>query len=89
MVKPQFEVGKEPLGKGGVVREEGDRVDAVTQVLEAAAARGWGARALTTSPSRARRATWSSSPGCVGARCGRPRPGHGRGGPFRVLGGGG
>jgi 23S rRNA (cytidine1920-2'-O)/16S rRNA (cytidine1409-2'-O)-methyltransferase len=50
MVKPQFEVGKERLGKGGVVRDLGHRADAVASVAEAAARRGWGARAMTTSP---------------------------------------
>jgi 23S rRNA (cytidine1920-2'-O)/16S rRNA (cytidine1409-2'-O)-methyltransferase len=50
MVKPQFEVGKDRVGKGGVVRESGLRAEAVTTVAAAAAARGWGARAVTTSP---------------------------------------
>jgi 23S rRNA (cytidine1920-2'-O)/16S rRNA (cytidine1409-2'-O)-methyltransferase len=50
MVKPQFEVGKERLGKGGVVRDLGHRADAVEEVARAAAERGWGARAVTTSP---------------------------------------
>lgn len=50
MVKPQFEVGRERVGKGGVVREHGLRAEAVTTVADAAAARGWGARAVTTSP---------------------------------------
>jgi 23S rRNA (cytidine1920-2'-O)/16S rRNA (cytidine1409-2'-O)-methyltransferase len=50
MVKPQFEVGKERLGKGGVVRDLGHRADAVEAVAQAAAGRGWGARAVTTSP---------------------------------------
>ena len=50
MVKPQFEVGKERLGKGGVVRDLGHRADAVEAVAQAAARRGWGARAVTTSP---------------------------------------
>ena len=50
MVKPQFEVGKERLGKGGVVRDLGHRADAVETVARAAADRGWGARAVTTSP---------------------------------------
>src|SRR4029453_914150 len=50
MVKPQFEVGKELVGKGGVVRDPGRRGDAVTRVADEAAARGWGARAVTTSP---------------------------------------
>jgi 23S rRNA (cytidine1920-2'-O)/16S rRNA (cytidine1409-2'-O)-methyltransferase len=50
MVKPQFEVGKDRLGKGGVVRDLGHRTDAVVAVAESAAERGWGARAVTTSP---------------------------------------
>lgn len=49
MVKPQFEVGKDRLGKGGVVRDPKLRAEAVTTVADAAAARGWGARAVSTS----------------------------------------
>jgi 23S rRNA (cytidine1920-2'-O)/16S rRNA (cytidine1409-2'-O)-methyltransferase len=50
MVKPQFEVGKERVGKGGVVRDPALRASAVSAVAAAAATRGWGARAVTTSP---------------------------------------
>lgn len=50
MVKPQFEVGKDRVGKGGVVRDPALRVEAVAKVAQAAAERGWGARAVTTSP---------------------------------------
>jgi 23S rRNA (cytidine1920-2'-O)/16S rRNA (cytidine1409-2'-O)-methyltransferase len=50
MVKPQFEVGKERLGKGGVVRDPALRAEAVVAIARAAADRGWGARAVTTSP---------------------------------------
>ena len=50
MVKPQFEVGKDRVGKGGVVREPALRAEAVQEVARAAAARGWGAVAATTSP---------------------------------------
>ena len=50
MVKPQFEVGKERVGKGGVVRSGELRAEAVNAVADAAARRGWGARAVTTSP---------------------------------------
>jgi 23S rRNA (cytidine1920-2'-O)/16S rRNA (cytidine1409-2'-O)-methyltransferase len=50
MVKPQFEVGKERLGKGGVVRDAADRAAAVTAVATAAAERGWGAVGVATSP---------------------------------------
>ena len=50
MVKPQFEVGKDRVGKGGVVRDPALRAEAVVSVAEAAARRGWGARMVTTSP---------------------------------------
>jgi 23S rRNA (cytidine1920-2'-O)/16S rRNA (cytidine1409-2'-O)-methyltransferase len=50
MVKPQFEVGKERLGKGGVVRDPAHRAEAVLRVAEDAAARGWGAVGVAVSP---------------------------------------
>lgn len=50
MVKPQFEVGRERVGKGGVVRDPGLRAETVVAVADAAAARSWGARMVTTSP---------------------------------------
>ncbi|MFT4084217.1 MAG: TlyA family RNA methyltransferase [Nocardioides sp.] len=50
MVKPQFEVGRDRVGKGGVVRDPGLRAEAVNAVAAAAARRGWGTRAVTTSP---------------------------------------
>lgn len=50
MVKPQFEVGRERVGKGGVVRDPGLRAEAVLAVVAAAEERGWGARAVTVSP---------------------------------------
>jgi 23S rRNA (cytidine1920-2'-O)/16S rRNA (cytidine1409-2'-O)-methyltransferase len=50
MVKPQFEVGRERVGKGGVVRDPALRAEAVLAVAEAAGAAGWGARAVTSSP---------------------------------------
>jgi 23S rRNA (cytidine1920-2'-O)/16S rRNA (cytidine1409-2'-O)-methyltransferase len=49
MVKPQFEVGRERVGKGGVVREAADRRAAVVEV--AAAARALGASVLGFAPS--------------------------------------
>lgn len=50
MVKPQFEVGKDRVGKGGVVRDLDLRVEAVSSVAAAALERGWGARMVATSP---------------------------------------
>lgn len=40
MVKPQFEVGRERVGQGGVVRDPALRIEAVTGVARAAAALG-------------------------------------------------
>lgn len=50
MVKPQFEVGKDRVGKGGVVRDLDLRAEAVIAIADGAARRGWGARMVTTSP---------------------------------------
>ncbi|WP_281272201.1 TlyA family RNA methyltransferase [Nocardioides marmorisolisilvae] len=50
MVKPQFEVGKERLGKGGVVRDPAHRAEAVQGIADAAAERGWGAVGVAVSP---------------------------------------
>ncbi len=50
MVKPQFEVGKERLPSGGVVRDPTQRRDAVGSVAEAAEGYGLGARGVTASP---------------------------------------
>jgi 23S rRNA (cytidine1920-2'-O)/16S rRNA (cytidine1409-2'-O)-methyltransferase len=50
MVKPQFEVGRDRVGKGGVVRDPGLRVEAVESVVLAAEQRGWGTRSVTVSP---------------------------------------
>ena len=50
MVKPQFEVGRERLPSGGVVRDPSLRAEAVRQVAGQAAAIGLGVRAVTASP---------------------------------------
>ncbi|WP_433337949.1 TlyA family RNA methyltransferase [Spirillospora sp. CA-294931] len=50
MVKPQFEVGKERVGAGGVVREPELRAEAVRGVADHAAALGLGVRGVTASP---------------------------------------
>jgi 23S rRNA (cytidine1920-2'-O)/16S rRNA (cytidine1409-2'-O)-methyltransferase len=41
MVKPQFEVGKEQVGKGGVVRDDALREGAATRIRDAAEALGY------------------------------------------------
>jgi 23S rRNA (cytidine1920-2'-O)/16S rRNA (cytidine1409-2'-O)-methyltransferase len=50
MVKPQFEVGKERLGSGGVVRDPALRAEAVVRVARAAAALGRPAHGVARSP---------------------------------------
>ena len=50
LVKPQFEVGKERVGKGGVVRDPAAHCDAIRGVLESAGALGWAAYGLVASP---------------------------------------
>ena len=50
LVKPQFEVGRDRLGAGGVVRDPAHRAAAVLEVAEAAAALGWGTAGTVASP---------------------------------------
>ncbi|MDQ2844961.1 MAG: TlyA family RNA methyltransferase [Actinomycetota bacterium] len=50
MVKPQFEVGRDRLGAGGVVRDPALRADAVAGVVDTAAALGWGLTGVAASP---------------------------------------
>jgi 23S rRNA (cytidine1920-2'-O)/16S rRNA (cytidine1409-2'-O)-methyltransferase len=50
MVKPQFEVGKERLGSGGVVRDPELRAESVLGVIDEAAKLGLVLRGVTASP---------------------------------------
>ena len=50
LVKPQFEVGKERVGKGGVVRDPLAHADAIEGVMAAAALEGWRACGVVASP---------------------------------------
>jgi 23S rRNA (cytidine1920-2'-O)/16S rRNA (cytidine1409-2'-O)-methyltransferase len=50
MVKPQFEVGKDRVGPGGVVREAELRAEAVLDVAAAAAQLGLGVAGVVASP---------------------------------------
>ena len=50
MVKPQFEVGKDRIGHGGVVRDPELHVDTVMAVAERAHSLGVGVEAVTASP---------------------------------------
>jgi len=50
MVKPQFEVGREKLGAGGVVRDPALRLSAIEEVARAAWEMGLGVVGVTASP---------------------------------------
>ncbi|MDQ1740082.1 MAG: rRNA (cytidine1920-2-O)/16S rRNA (cytidine1409-2-O)-methyltransferase [Pseudonocardiales bacterium] len=50
MVKPQFEVGRTRLGRGGVVREPALRAESVLAVARAAHELGWGTAGAARSP---------------------------------------
>ncbi|MBT8228580.1 MAG: TlyA family RNA methyltransferase [Dactylosporangium sp.] len=50
MVKPQFEVGKDRVGAGGVVRDPALRADAVLSVAAAAGSLGFGVAGVAVSP---------------------------------------
>lgn len=50
LVKPQFEVGRDRIGKKGVVRDPQDQAVALATVLDSALALGWQYRGVTWSP---------------------------------------
>jgi len=50
LIKPQFEVGKHDVGKGGIVRDEGLRAAAVQSVVEFAGANGFVVKGVIESP---------------------------------------
>ncbi len=50
LVKPQFEVGQDRVGKQGVVRDSHAHGDAIAQVWKSASALGWHYAGLTWSP---------------------------------------
>ncbi|AJE03767.1 TlyA family RNA methyltransferase [Geobacter pickeringii] len=50
LIKPQFEVGKGEVGKGGVVRDEGKHEEVVANVVTLAESLGLAVRGVTESP---------------------------------------
>lgn len=50
LIKPQFEVGKDLVGKGGIVRDELARQSAIRSVADAFSASGLGLRDVIVSP---------------------------------------
>lgn len=50
LIKPQFEVGKGEVGKGGVVREPEKRQEAIQKIVHFAGANGFGVGGVVESP---------------------------------------
>ncbi len=50
MVKPQFEVGRDAVGAGGVVRDPEQRAEVVRRIASAAYDLGWGTQGVAASP---------------------------------------
>jgi len=50
LVKPQFEAGREAVGKGGIVRDEKDRARAVARVRDFLESQGWQVLGVIPSP---------------------------------------
>jgi 23S rRNA (cytidine1920-2'-O)/16S rRNA (cytidine1409-2'-O)-methyltransferase len=72
MVKPQFEVGRARVGKGGVVRDPGDRRDALVQVGRAAlelgaSVLGYYSSGLAGPKGNKETFVWLAEPGRAGA----------------------
>jgi 23S rRNA (cytidine1920-2'-O)/16S rRNA (cytidine1409-2'-O)-methyltransferase len=52
LIKPQFEVGRERVGKGGIIRDQADRAAAIEAVTSAAAGLGFSVGEIIESPIR-------------------------------------
>jgi 23S rRNA (cytidine1920-2'-O)/16S rRNA (cytidine1409-2'-O)-methyltransferase len=50
LIKPQFEVGRADVGKGGIVTSEEARINSVARITDAAKSLGWNRVALVDSP---------------------------------------
>ena len=50
LIKPQFEAGREKVGKGGIVRDPAVHAEVVARIQAFAAERGWATRGLIDSP---------------------------------------
>ncbi|MBR5315041.1 MAG: TlyA family RNA methyltransferase [Clostridia bacterium] len=50
LIKPQFEAGKDAVGKGGIVKNPASRAFAIKKVIECATVNGLSLRGLTVSP---------------------------------------
>jgi 23S rRNA (cytidine1920-2'-O)/16S rRNA (cytidine1409-2'-O)-methyltransferase len=73
MIKPQFEVGRDKIGSGGVVRDAGDRRDALVFVARAArddasaSVLGFASSGLPGPKGNLESFVWLAEPGRAGA----------------------
>jgi 23S rRNA (cytidine1920-2'-O)/16S rRNA (cytidine1409-2'-O)-methyltransferase len=72
LVKPQFEVGRERVGKGGVVRSAGDRRRAIASVADLSRGGGWSVMGFASSglagpAGNLETFVWIAEPGRAGA----------------------
>jgi 23S rRNA (cytidine1920-2'-O)/16S rRNA (cytidine1409-2'-O)-methyltransferase len=58
LVKPQFEAGRELVGKNGVVRDPKVRADAIAKVLDCALNLSWKYKGITPSPIQGAAGNW-------------------------------
>jgi 23S rRNA (cytidine1920-2'-O)/16S rRNA (cytidine1409-2'-O)-methyltransferase len=50
LIKPQFEAGREKVGRGGIVRDSAVHQEVVDRIIAFCASRGWQSRGLIESP---------------------------------------
>ncbi len=50
LIKPQFEVGKGKVGKGGVVRDSQDHLDVLNSMIDFSIDQGWQVKGIVRSP---------------------------------------
>ncbi|MFO0698490.1 MAG: hypothetical protein U0236_04615 [Nitrospira sp.] len=55
LIKPQFEVGKGQVGRGGIVRDAGQRAEVVQRVTRFAGELGLQTQSTVLSPSKGKR----------------------------------
>ncbi len=58
LVKPQFEAGRDLVGKNGVVRDTKVRADAIAKVMDSALNLGWKYKGITPSPIQGAAGNW-------------------------------
>ncbi len=73
LIKPQFEVGKRDVGKGGIVRDEAKRRGAVDSVVQFARETGFDVRGVIESPVKGAEGNVEFLMHALGERASRPQ----------------